>query len=115
MTQASLSMRKIEEILRLKFQVGLSHRAIAKSCHVSSSTVSAYVTCAKAAGLSWPLPESAIDITGIHTLLLTLAPSLITPADYRLSAHPPQQEILKLNLLQDLGFRVIFWAETPVL
>jgi predicted DNA-binding protein (UPF0251 family) len=57
MSQTSLSMRKIEEILRLKFEVGLSHRAIAKSCGVSASTVSEYVTHAKAAGLSWPLPE----------------------------------------------------------
>src|SRR3970282_2925937 len=57
MPQASLSMRKIEEILRLKFEVGLPHRAIAKSCGVSSSTVSEYATHAKAAGLSWPLPE----------------------------------------------------------
>jgi len=50
-------MRKIEEILRLKYEVGLTHRAIAKSCQVSCSTVSEYVTHAKAAGLSWPLPE----------------------------------------------------------
>ena len=57
MVQASLSMRKIEEILRLKFEIGLTHRAIAKSCGVSTSTVSEYVTHAKAAGLSWPLPE----------------------------------------------------------
>ena len=57
MSQASLSMRKIEEVLRLKFAAGLSHRAIAKSCGVSTSTVSEYVTHVKAAGLSWPLPE----------------------------------------------------------
>ncbi len=57
MTQASISMRKIEEVLRLKFENGLSHRAIAKSCALSASTVSEYVTHAKAAGLSWPLPE----------------------------------------------------------
>ena len=57
MSQASLSMRKIEEILRLKFEVGLTHREIAQSCGVSTSTVSGYSTHAKAAGLSWPLPE----------------------------------------------------------
>ena len=57
MTQASLSIRKIEEILRLKFEVGLSLSATTQSCSVSSSTVSTYITCAKAAGLSWPLPE----------------------------------------------------------
>ena len=48
MSQESLSMRKIEEILRLKYDIGLSHRAIAKSCGVSTSTVSEYVTHAKA-------------------------------------------------------------------
>jgi len=57
MSQVSISMRKIEEILRLKYEVGLPHRAIATSCGVSASTVSEYVTHAKAAGLSWPLPE----------------------------------------------------------
>ena len=57
MSQERLSMRKIEEILRLKYEVGLTHRAIAQSCLVSPSTVSEYVTHAKAAGLSWPLPE----------------------------------------------------------
>ncbi len=61
MTQASLSMRKIEEILRLKFEAKLSHRAIAQSCNMSPSTVSAYVTHAKAAGLSWPLPEGMTE------------------------------------------------------
>ena len=57
MSKASLSMKKIEEVLRLKYENGLSHRAIARSCAISASTVSTYVTHAKAAGLSWPLPE----------------------------------------------------------
>jgi transposase len=50
-------MRKIEEILRLKYEAGLTHRAIAQSCAVSAGTVGDYVSRAKAAGLSWPLPE----------------------------------------------------------
>ena len=49
MSQGRLSMRKTEEILRLKDEAGLSHRAIARSCSVSPSTVSEYVTHAKAA------------------------------------------------------------------
>jgi len=32
MTQEKLSVRKIREILRLKYEVGLSHRAIARAC-----------------------------------------------------------------------------------
>ena len=57
MSQVRLSMRKTEEILRLKYEARLSHRAIAQSCGVSAGTVGKYVTHAKAAGLSWPLPE----------------------------------------------------------
>ena len=57
MPRKGLSMRKIEEVLRLKYEAKLSHRAIAKSCSVSASTVSEYVAAAKASGLGWPLPE----------------------------------------------------------
>ena len=57
MSQERLSMRKIEEILRLKWEAKRSHREIAQSCAVSSSTVSDYLNRAQAAGLSWPLPE----------------------------------------------------------
>ena len=51
-----LSMRKIREILRLKWEQGLSNRKIAESCVVSRSSVSDYLRRAEAAGLSWPLP-----------------------------------------------------------
>lgn len=57
MPQKRLSMRKIEEVLRLKYEVGLTHREIGKSCALSPSTVSEYVTHAQAAGIGWPLPE----------------------------------------------------------
>ncbi len=56
MSQKRLSMRKIEEILRLKWEQKRSHQEIARSCAISSSTVSEYLSRAKAAGLSWPLP-----------------------------------------------------------
>ena len=58
MSQERLSMRKIREILRLKWECQLSQRTIARSCRISRSTVSEYVKRAEAAGLSWPLPES---------------------------------------------------------
>jgi transposase len=61
MAQKRLSMRKIAEILRLKYEVKLSHRQIGQSCGVSASTVSECVTHAKAAGISWPLPEGLND------------------------------------------------------
>jgi transposase len=57
MSQERLSMRKINEILRLKKECHLSNRAIARSCQISHSTVGEYLKRAEAAGISWPLPE----------------------------------------------------------
>ncbi len=45
-------MRKIRELLRLKYELGRSHREIATSLGVASSTVSDYVGRASAAGYS---------------------------------------------------------------
>jgi IS30 family transposase len=57
MTQERLSLRKIREVLRLKHEVGLSNRAIARACRVSNSTVGEYLRRAKLVDLNWPLPE----------------------------------------------------------
>lgn len=54
-------MRKIREVLRLKWGCGLGDRAVAAGCGLSRSTVSKYVRRAKEAGLAWPLPENLTD------------------------------------------------------
>ena len=51
MPTESISMRKLKEILRLKYQAKLSHRKIAKSLSISPSTISNYITRAKMMGL----------------------------------------------------------------
>jgi transposase len=51
-----LSMRKLREILRMHLGLGMSSRAIARSCDLSPSTVSGYLGRARVAKLSWPLP-----------------------------------------------------------
>jgi len=51
-----LSMRKIKEILRLKFELGLKNREIARSCLIPHTTVANYLHRARDAGLTWPLP-----------------------------------------------------------
>jgi transposase len=64
MPTAPISMRKLKEILRLKFGCSLSHRQIAKSLSVSSSIVSVYSTRAASLGIvSRPLPEKWDDET----------------------------------------------------
>ena len=54
-------MRKIREVLRLKWSLGLSDYQIAKSCQISRSTINGYIGRAKVAGLSWPLPKDIDD------------------------------------------------------
>ena len=61
MTMKRLRMRQLRAILRLKFESGLSHRAIARACAVGVGTVSEYVGRARRAGVSWPLPEELDD------------------------------------------------------
>lgn len=56
MAQVRLSMRNISEILRLKYEAGLSPRQIARSCGLGRTTVVRYLARAAAAGLEWPLP-----------------------------------------------------------
>ena len=53
-------MRRIKEILRLKFELGMDNRQITRSCNVPHSTVANYLRRAEAAGLAWPLsPETS--------------------------------------------------------
>ena len=54
-------MRKIKEILRLRYEVGLGQRPIAASCSIGQATVAEYLRRAAAAGLSWPLPADFDD------------------------------------------------------
>ncbi len=61
MTRERLSMRKIKEILRLKFEYNFSIRKIANSCSIGRGTVADYLEKARKAGLKWPLPESMTD------------------------------------------------------
>lgn len=56
-----LSMRKIREVLRLKYKLGLTHRAVAKSCSLGLGTVTLYLQRARKLGLGWPLPAELGD------------------------------------------------------
>jgi hypothetical protein len=50
-------MRKVKEILRLRSELGLGQRQIARSCGVGLSTVQEYLERATRAGIGWPLAE----------------------------------------------------------
>jgi transposase len=61
-------MRKVKEILRLKFDVKLSNRRIAQSCSMAHSTVGEYIRRFRRSSLSWPLPDD-IDDSRLEQLL----------------------------------------------
>jgi len=54
-------MRRIREILRLKWESGLSHRDVAAGVGVSPATVGDLLGRAQVAGLSWPLDPGLDD------------------------------------------------------
>ena len=75
-----LSMRKIKEVLRLKFGLGFANRQIARSCSINHSTVADYLYRAKAAGLGqWPLPDSLDEAELEKRLFSTMAPRADQP------------------------------------
>jgi transposase len=68
MAKRRLSMRKIMEVLRLTYEIGLSIRQVARSCGIGRSTVQDYLTRAQNASLAWPLPDG-IDEERLESLL----------------------------------------------
>ena len=74
MSQEVLSVRKIKEVLRLRYDLGLLQEEIARSCSIGQSTVHRYLERASAAGLSWPLAEDCDD-RRLNELLFPAEPS----------------------------------------
>src|SRR6516225_283503 len=61
MAAERLPMRKLREVLRLKYEHQLPQRAIARACGIGNGTVTLYLQRAAAAGLRWPLPNEWDD------------------------------------------------------
>jgi DNA-binding transcriptional regulator LsrR (DeoR family) len=67
-------MRRIRDVLRLKFEAGLSDRVLATAVGISKGAVASYVSRARAAGLSWPLP-AGMDDTALERRLFPGPPA----------------------------------------
>ncbi len=80
MPSERLPMRKIREVLRLRFASGMSQRAIAQSLGLSQGAVCEYLNRARRAGAVWPLPD-ARDDERLEVLLFP--PPSGTPDDQR--------------------------------
>ena len=75
-----LSMRMIREVLRLKFDCGLSDRQIAKSVGIARSSIGDYVRRFNDSGLVWPLSAAVKDLDLEPCLF---PPPAATPVDRR--------------------------------
>ena len=105
MAQERLTMRKIREILRLKYEAKLSNRAIAGACKVSNSTVGEYLKRAKAAGVNWPIGEIEED-----ELYKQLFPEKERDPTQRVTPLPNWEEIRKEKLRKGVTLQLL-WQE----
>jgi len=63
------TMRKVREILRLRWSEKLSLRDVATALAMPHATVALYERRAREAGLSWPLPD--LDDDALEAMLFT--------------------------------------------
>src|SRR5450756_3072343 len=105
MSAKRLSMRKIREVLRLKWSLGLSHRAIGKSCGIGHTVVTEYLKRAERAGIGWPLPPE-MDNSQLERVLF--APPISMPSSER-----PQPDWAKVHTeLKGKGVTLsLLWEE----
>jgi transposase len=99
-------MRKISEVLRLKWACGLSNRAVGRSCRIAHSTVREYLVRAEKAGLKWPLPET-LDEDELYRLLF---PEKVVAADAPAKPLPDWEEVRKELKKRSVTLRLL-WDE----
>src|SRR6516162_4416432 len=77
-----LPMRKVREVLRLKYACGTSERVIARSVGIGRTAIGEYIRRAAVIGITWPVPEDLDDAA--------LESKLFAPAGY----NPPRSKAL---------------------
>jgi transposase len=98
-------MRKIKEVLRLKYELGLGIRQIAKSCNVSHTSVRNYLERFERSDLGWPLPADC-DERRLNELLFG------AESTHRHTARPlPQMDYLHRELRRPGVTLALLWQE----
>lgn len=94
-------MRKIREALRYRNTTNLSLDAIARALNLSKGVVVKYLQLARAAGLTWPLPED-LDDSALETRLYRTSSTRLTTftaPDYATVHHELKKKGVTLQLL----------------
>ena len=105
MAATRLLMRRLREILRLRYEAGFTQRAIADACRIGLGTVSTYLQRAEAAGLTWPLADD-LDDAALEARLF-VRPAWPAPSDRAL----PDWRQLHLELKKPGVTLMLLWQE----
>ena len=105
MSTKRVTMMKLRELLRLKYEAQLSVRQIALCLSLSMGAVSKYVQRADAAGLDWPLPDELSEL-GLQALL---QPRRSTAASSDVAE--PDFMTIEQELKQKGMTRLLLWQE----
>ncbi len=101
-------MRKTKEVLRLRFELGLGQRQIARSCGMGLGTVHDYLERAASAGIGWPLPEGLSE----EELESKLFGKQLEPAKVAPSRPQPEWKVIHEQLLQHRHLTLqLLWEE----
>ena len=96
-------MRKISEVLRLKYELGLTERAIAVACGMARSTVQSVLKRCHAAQLTWPLPAEFDEAAWYERLY--------PPATRALEVPLPDCAAMQVELAKKGVTLLLLWQE----
>lgn len=105
MPTGRLTMRRIRDVLRLKFAQGLSERSIAASLGLGKGSVGTYLRRARDADLRWPLPDG-LDDDSLELLLFPSSPSVPDP-----DRPVPDWAAMDKELRKRRVTRMLLWEE----
>ena len=103
MPKKRLSMRKIKEVLRLHFELGLSRRQIGRALSISHNSVREYLQRFADANLSWPVSMADDEL---EHLLFPTGPSI--PKDQRVL---PDWKLVHKELKRKSVTLFLLWEE----
>ncbi|MBD3272720.1 MAG: IS21 family transposase [Elusimicrobia bacterium] len=102
MVKARLTVRKIQEILRLHY-AGLSDRKVSQALFISKTTVKNIVCRFESSGLQWPLPEDVTEES--------LRDKLYASQGVTVSRPIPDWEYIHQELSRPHVTRYLLWQE----
>lgn len=103
MSSKAITMRKIKEVLRLRFECHLSFNAIARALELSKGAVAKYAAIAQAAQLDWqsiePLDEAQLAKRLLPRQAMVPGQNQFAPIDFVLINQEMKKKGLTLQLL----------------